>query len=308
MCVSERTDLIVVDYMMPGLNGVDFIKTVRANTALRTIPVIMITADHGTALRLEAIDAGATNFLTKPIDPAELRARAVNLLAVRWEQTSLFERAKSLEQDFSAAARSLLQLEEEILVRLSRVVECRNSALGDRVGRVGAIARIIGEELHLSPVYVRNLFLAAPLHDIGNVGLPDAILGRPRCLAPDEIALVRSHVDIGAALLKDSETDLGQMAFEIAANHHEKWDGTGYPKGLSGDAIPPSARIAAVSAVFDGLCDDRYYSSTNSLHDAYVEILLGAGGHFDPICVSAFASGWDRILTVIQRSDTIQAA
>ncbi|WP_170848452.1 HD domain-containing phosphohydrolase [Devosia sp. YR412] len=306
--VSQQTDLILVDYMMPGMHGIAFIKAIRANPLLSSIPIIMITVDCDQAVRLEAIEAGATDFLTKPVSPVELRARAGNLLALRQAQNSLIERARSLELDIAAATSNLLEREEEVLGRLARAIEYRDSDTGDHVGRVGAIARIIGEELGLDPVALRNLRLAAPLHDVGKIGVPDAILNKPGRLDDEEMALVRRHVDVGAAILKDSKTDMVQMACEIAANHHEKWDGTGYPRGLRGVAIPLSARITAIADVFDALCSDRPYKRAWSPQDAYDEIIRGAGGHFDPLCVSAFARGQERILDVMQHRDVDLAA
>lgn len=306
--VSERTDLIVVDCWMPGMHGVDFVRTIRANPVLRTIPIIMITLDGDQALRFEAIEAGATDFLTKPVSPVELRARAGNLLALRQAQNTLLQRAQSLELDIATATSNLRLREEEVIGRLARAIEYRDGTTGDHVSRVGAVTRIIGEELGLNADMLRNLWLAAPLHDVGKIGVPDAILNKPGGLDADELALMRRHVEIGAAILRDSETDLVHMACEIASNHHEKWDGTGYPKGLRGEAIPLSARITAIADVFDALCSDRPYKQAWTTQEAYDEIIREAGGHFDPLCVAAFARGWNRILEVMQQPDIEMAA
>lgn len=292
---GQPVDLAIIDFSMPGLDGLAFLQRFRGQCGHGNVPVIMITSDQKEDLRLKAVEAGCTDFLTKPVIPSELRARASNLLALREAQTRCEDRARSLEDDVSLATRHLLKREEEIIARLGRAIEYRDGDTGNHTSRVGSVARIIGEELGLPEGTIRNLYLGAPLHDIGKIGVPDAILNKPGKLTDDEWVLMRRHVEIGASILGGSDVDLVQVAADIALNHHEKWDGSGYPRGTRGDAIPLAARITAVADVFDALCSDRPYKRAWTAEDAYAEILRCSGSHFDPQCVAAFERGWSRI-------------
>lgn len=293
------TDLAIIDFSMPAMDGLTFLERFRSEPGNASVPVIMITADQNEDLRLKAVDAGVTDFLTKPVIPSELRSRATNLLSLRRVQNTVAERAKTLEEEVVAATSHLMQREEEIISRLGRAIEYRDGDVGDHISRVAMIARIIGEELGLSSRTVRNLYLAAPLHDIGKIGVPDAILNKPGRLTDEEMAVMRQHVQIGAAILGGSNIDLVQTAADIAESHHEKWDGSGYPRGARGDAIPLVARITAVADVFDALCSDRPYKRAWPAEQAYAEILRTSGSHFDPQCVAAFERGWSRILPLV---------
>lgn len=293
------TDLAIIDFSMPEMDGLTFLSRFRAMPGNASVPVIMITADQNEELRLKAVEAGVTDFLTKPVIPSELRARASNLLSLRRVQNSVSERARTLEDEVNAATAHLLQREEEIIARLGRAIEYRDGDVGHHISRVAMIARIIGEELGLPAHTLRNLFLAVPLHDIGKIGVPDAILNKPGKLTDEEMAVMRRHVEIGAAILGGSDIDLVQTAADIALSHHERWDGTGYPRHAKGDAIPLAARITAVADVFDALCSNRPYKRAWPAAEAYAEILRGAGAHFDPQCVAAFERGWSRILPLV---------
>ncbi len=301
-------DLVIVDFSMPDMDGLTFLERFRTEPRHASVPVIMITADQNEDLRLKAVEAGVTDFLTKPVIPSELRSRATNLLSLRRVQNTITERAKTLEDEVNAATAHLMQREEEIIWRLGRAIEYRDGDVGDHISRVATIARIIGEELGLSSKILRNLYLAAPLHDVGKIGVPDAILNKPGRLTDEEMRVMRQHVAIGAAILGGSDIDLVQTAADIAESHHEKWDGTGYPRGAKGDAIPLVARITAVADVFDALCSDRPYKRAWSAEQAYAEILRNSGSHFDPQCVAAFERGWSRILPLVVKPAVHHAA
>ncbi|KKB09256.1 HD domain-containing phosphohydrolase [Devosia chinhatensis] len=305
---ASGADLVVADYQMPDINGVAFTQMLRANADTASIPVIMVTADLDQSLRLEAVAAGATDFLTKPVNPVELRARVGNLLALRRAQNDLADRAKWLEREVQAATQYLLDREEEVIGRLARAIEYRDGETGDHVGRVAEIARLIAVEIGLEPKDIRNIWLAAPLHDVGKIGVPDAILNKPGQLDPDELQIMRSHVTIGKAILDGSPIDLVQTAAEIAGSHHERWDGTGYPRGLRGADIPLSARITAIADVFDALCTARPYKNAWAPIDAHNEILRGSGSHFDPACVAAFDRAWPRVQAIINHNGVHVAA
>lgn len=305
---TNGCDLLIADYMMPGMSGLELIEAMRALPSHEHVPMVIVTADGDRALRLAAIAAGATDFLTKPADPLELRSRVTNLLALRGAQNALADRAVSLAAEVAEATRHLQRREEEIIGRLARAIEFRDGETGEHVGRVAQIARILAEELGQDADFIRNLGLVAPLHDVGKIGVPDAILNKPGRLDVQEMAVMRTHADIGAQILAGGDSDLVQMAEAIAAGHHERWDGTGYPRGVAGLDIPLEARITAVADVFDALCSVRPYKAAWSVDEAYAEICRSAGSHFDPACVAAFARSWPRIAPVIGASLPITAA
>ncbi|MCB1352797.1 MAG: response regulator [Rhodobacteraceae bacterium] len=310
LAFANRTvcDLVLVDYSMPRMNGVEFIKRFRDNPQNAHVPVVMITVDCERALRIAAIEAGATDFLTRPVDPDELKVRATNLLKLRQAQVELADRANWLMRKVEQATRNLLEREEEMIWRLARAIEYRDGGTGEHINRVATISRIIAEELGLDPEHCRDIYLAAPLHDVGKIGVPDAVLMKPGSLDPTETAAMHEHVTFGAAILADGKSNLLRVAECIAKSHHERWDGTGYPDGLAGEAIPIEGRIAAIADVFDALCTVRPYKEAWSLEEAHDEILAGTGQHFDPRCVVAFDKGWSRIVAYMTPSPEASSA
>ena len=292
-------DLLIADYVMPGMNGLELIEAMRSLPSHAHVPMVIVTADADRNVRLAAIAAGATDFLNKPVDPMELRSRVTNLLALRGAQNALSQRAISLAAEIAEATRHLQQREEEMISRLARAIEFRDGDTSNHVCRVAQIARILAQELGQDETFIRNLGLVAPLHDVGKIGVPDAILNKPGRLDPHEIAIMRTHVNIGAQILAGGDSDLVQMAEAVAAGHHERWDGAGYPRGMARETIPLAARITAVADVFDALCSERPYKAAWSPEEAYAEICRGAGSHFDPACVAAFARSWPRIAPIM---------
>jgi putative two-component system response regulator len=288
-------DLVIVDYLMPGMNGLELIQEMRATAMHTHVPVVMITADRDRALRLQAIAAGATDFLTKPVDPFELRARVTNLLDLRQAQNALARRSEDLQVRVDRATRHLQEREEEVVFRLARAIEFRDGETGQHIERVAQISQFIAEEMQQSEAFARTLALAAPLHDVGKIGVPDAILNKPGRLTDEEFDIMRTHAAIGAEILSGGSSDLVQMAAIVALGHHERWDGKGYPNGLAGDAIPLAARITAVADVFDALCSERPYKKAWPVNQARAEINRCAGSQFDPNCVAAFERAWGRI-------------
>lgn len=298
-CRAQVFDAVVVDYKMPGIDGISFVRELRADPRFQHVPIIMITADGDRALRLRAVEAGATDFLNKPVDPQELRVRVTNLLALRRAQVALADRAQWLGREVEKATSALLAREKEMIWRLARAIEYRDGGTGEHVSRVATIARIVAEELGLDARSCDEIYLAAPLHDVGKIGVPDAILNKPGRLSPDEMAIVRRHVKLGGEILCGGNSALLQAAERIALTHHEKWDGTGYPRGLAGEAIPVEGRIAAIADVFEALCTERPYKHAWTLDEARAEIVAQSGRHFDPACVAAFQRGWSRISQII---------
>lgn len=301
-------DLMVVDNIMPEMSGIELLSEIRRLPTHQHVPVIMITADACSGTRLEAIEAGSTDFLAKPVDPVELRSRITNLLQLRGAQNALRDRADTLSAEVAAATHYLRKREEDMIYRLARAIEFRDHETAQHVVRVARVASILGEELGQDAEFVRTLWLAAPLHDVGKVGIPDAILNKPGKLDPEEIGNMRRHAFIGAQILADGDSLLIQMAEEIAHAHHEHWDGNGYPQRLKGEQIPLSARITAVADVFDALCSERPYKRAWSTADAYAEIVRCSGRQFDPLCVAAFERAWPKIQHLYETEKAVSAA
>ena len=298
-CFARQFDLVLVDYMMPKIDGIEFIEILRRSTGYSLVPIIMITSNGEQSIRLRAIEVGATDFLTKPFDSVEMQARVRNLLALRKAQLELSDRALLLSAQVEAATLHLVAREEELIWRLARAIEYRDGSTGEHISRVAAISRLIALGLGFDEARARILYLAAPLHDIGKIGVSDLILQKPGRLNDEEMGLMRKHVKIGCHILEDGSSDLIHVAALIAGAHHERWDGLGYPSGLAGDAIPIEGRIVAVADVFDALCSERPYKQAWPIERARAEIVASAGSHFDPACVAAFEAQWSRIEAVM---------
>lgn len=294
----RQYDLVVIDYLMPEMTGIEVAETLRRCDAYRTVPIIMVTAEQDGEVRLNAILAGVTDFLTKPCDPIELRARVSNLLSLRTAQVELAAQADHLAEAVAEATARLAAREEEVIWHLARAIEMRDGGTGAHISRVAAISRIIAEGIGLDSQHCQMIYLAAPLHDLGKIGIRDAVLGKPGRLTPEEMAEVREHVDHGVRLLGHSTSELIRVARAIIAGHHEKWDGSGYPAGLAGEAIPIEGRVVAVADVFDALCSVRPYKKAWQPEAAYAEIVRGSGRHFDPACVSVFCHHWPAICEI----------
>ncbi|WP_375450630.1 HD domain-containing phosphohydrolase [uncultured Devosia sp.] len=304
---TVQYDLLLVDHIMPGMDGVEFTAALRASDHYRLVPIVMVTSDIDKTIRLEAFRAGATDFINKPFDPTELQARVVNLLALRQAQVELADRANWLSREVERATRHLLEREEDVIWRLARAIEYRDGDTGEHVSRVALISQLIATGIGLSPQRCRTIYLAAPLHDIGKIAIPDAILSKPGRLTPEEMAIMREHVTIGARILENGSSDLIHTAELIAQSHHERWDGTGYPDRLSGDDIPIEARVVAIADVFDALCSERPYKPAWPIDKAYAEIIGCSGTHFDPDCVAAFRNQWAEIQLVMHGQPCPQA-
>jgi putative two-component system response regulator len=294
-------DLILVDYMMPDVDGIEFIRRFRAITGRENTPIIMVTADTERDVRHRALKAGANDFLTKPVDRMELLARARNMLALRRHEVELAGRAEWLADEVKKATREIRAREREVVHRLSKAAEFRDPETGAHLLRMANYSRIIAGKLGLSELRQDIILEAAPMHDIGKVGTPDHILLKPGRLDDGEMEIMRRHAEIGAQILARSDSPLLQAAAEIAWTHHEKWDGTGYPRGLAGEAIPLHGRIVAVADVFDALTSARPYKPAWEIDRATRLLRESAGGHFDPTCVDAFFASWEEVLDIRDR-------
>ncbi len=291
-------DLVLTDYKMPAMNGVSFTRNVRSIPGCADVPIVVVTVLDDRSIRYQALEAGATDFLTRPIDQIECRARCRNLLTLRKQQKIIRNRATWLEDQVSVATREIRAREEEALLQLAELSEYRDGGRGNHVRRIARYSRLLGEQLGLSEPASEELELAAPLHDIGKIGIADQILSKPGPLNHAEWSLMQTHVTIGYEILKDRRSRTMKKAAIIALNHHEKFDGSGYPVGLSGEDIPIEARIVAVADVFDALTSVRPYKGAWTVEAAVGYIREQSGLHFDPACVEAFDSRIEEILGV----------
>ncbi len=294
----QTADLIVTDFTMPGMNGLELVERLRAVSDYRDIPIVMITGSDDASLHSQALDIGVTDFLRKPIDVAEVKARLRNLLRLREAQASLRNRSAWLGLEVRRATVHLASREEEIIMRLCRAAESRDADNGEHILRMSSYCRLIGEGLGLDAAQNEILFLAAPMHDIGKIAVSDSILLKPGKLTAEERALMEMHTLHGFQILSGSGSELIRQAAEIAASHHERWDGTGYPARTKGREIPLFGRIAAVADVFDALTSERSYKAAWAPEDALTYVTACAGQHFDPDCVKAFTAQWDAVLEI----------
>lgn len=281
-------DLILLDLMMPKCDGYQFLRELR--TRLRPgdfVPVLVVTGDTSAEAQRRALSLGARDFLTKPLSPADVRLRVRNLLETRFLQARLREYNTLLEDRVLERTQELETARLETLDRLARAAEYRDDDTGQHTQRVGRVAARLATVLGEPEEKVRLIRTAAPLHDIGKIGIPDAILLKPGRLTEEERAAMQAHTRIGAEILSGSRFPLLQLAEEITLIHHERWDGGGYPEGLAGEAIPLHGRIVAVADVFDSLTHERPYKKAWSVKDTLKELQACSGSQFDPRVVEA---------------------
>lgn len=294
----DPPDLILVDYKMPGLDGVEFTHRIRKTPSCQDIPIVLVTIVDEKAVMYEALDAGATDFLIKPIDHYECKVRCRNLLTIRTQQRIIKERVNSLESHTSDLVDELRIREREALFKLAVTGEYKDPDKRHSLTRIGLYASITAKAMGLDENFCHTIEIAAPLYDIGKTAIPDDILYKQGKLDPDEFTIVKNHTRIGYEILKDSNSPYLQLAASIALNHHERWDGTGYPAGIQKNDIPIEARIVAVVELFDVLMRDRPYRKAFSVDQAQNEIRNAANSHLDLSCVNAFFSRIDEILSV----------
>lgn len=300
-------DLILLDVMMPGMDGYQVLRELRNNATTREIPVIFVTAMDGTDDEEKGLDLGAVDYITKPIRPAIVLARVRAQLELKRARDILSDHNAYLEQEVVRRMAENQLIQEVSIHALAHLAETRDPETGNHLRRTQEYVRTLARGLKHHPRFshyldertIGQLAQSAPLHDIGKVGIPDHILLKPGKLTPDEWAIMKTHAEIGADAIAQAIADSArpveflQIAQEIARGHHEKWDGSGYPRGLAGDSIPISARLMALADVFDALICARVYKPPMPYEEAYSIIVSGSGTHFDPDVVDAFIREFD---------------
>src|SRR5690349_12429485 len=291
-------DLVLVDYMMPDMDGIELVGRLRSLPGYEHVPIVMVTGQDDKKVRYAALDAGITDFLTKPVDARECLARCRNLLTLRRQQLALEDKRRLLEGMVDEATREIREREKETLLRLARAGEFRDEETGYHLIRMARYSRLIANAIGLERDEAESIELAAPLHDIGKIGIPDQILLKPAKLDATEWEVMRRHPVIGHEILKGSASKYVRMGALIALGHHEKYDGSGYPNGLVGDHIPLCARIVAVADVYDALTSVRPYKNAWPSEQAFEYVMGQAGRHFDPRMVEAFDGMKKQVLEV----------
>ncbi len=299
---GPRPHLILLDVMMPGIDGYETCRRLKADPATRDIPVIFLTARNEERDETLGLSLGAVDYLTKPVSMAILHARVRTHLHLQSVADFFRDKSAVLDAEVQRRTEEVEALQDVVVMALASLGETRDNETGNHLRRTQHYVLELAEALAdhprfaaaLGPVQRRVLFKSAPLHDIGKVGIPDAILLKPGRLTPEEFEVMKTHTVLGFEALVRAERNLGrrlpflECAKEIALSHQEWWDGSGYPQGLQGEAIPVSARLMAVADVYDALISHRPYKRPWTHADAVAHIQQGAGTHFDPEVVAAF--------------------
>ena len=295
-------DLILLDVMMPGMSGHEVCRQLKDAPATRHIPIIFLTAMVGADNETHGLEMGAADFITKPINPSVVLARVATQLQAKAGADFLRNQNQFLDTEVQRRTRELAAIQDVTILAMASLAETRDNETGNHIRRTQHYVRTLAGALQQHPRFraalddhvVDMLYKSAPLHDIGKVGIPDRILLKPGRFEPHEFEIMKTHTTLGRDAIQQAEDQLGmpveflQYAKEIAYGHQEKWDGSGYPQGLAGDAIPLSARIMAVADVYDALISRRVYKE-GMPHDKAVDIMRhGRGSHFDPDILDAF--------------------
>ncbi len=299
---TDAPDLILLDIMMPGLSGYEVCEILKKDAATRDIPIIFLTAMTATDDEKKGLELGAVDFITKPVNPPIVMARVATQLQVKAAADFLKDQNSYLEQEVAKRTRELAAIQDVTILAMASLAETRDNDTGNHIRRTQHYMKLLADHLQPHPRFsefltdhtIAMLFKSAPLHDIGKVGIPDRILLKPGRFEPHEMEIMKTHCKLGRDAIQHAEDQLGleveflKYAKEIAYGHQEKWDGTGYPEGLAGDAIPLSARLMAVADVYDALISRRVYKEGMPHEKAVGIIAEGRGTHFDPDITDAF--------------------
>ncbi|MBF0349162.1 MAG: response regulator [Magnetococcales bacterium] len=296
IAVSQPPSLILLDIMMPEMDGYEVCRALKANPTTAGIPVIFITAMSEIHDESKGFEAGGVDYITKPVQPSIVMARVRTHLALANQRRACEEMVRQRTRELDASQRAAIFM-------LGDAGHYNDTDTGVHIWRMAAYARILARAAQWSVADAEQLELAAAMHDSGKIGIPDSVLKAPRKLTPEEFDLVKTHATIGARILERNESPLFILAAEVALNHHERWDGTGYPNGLAGEGIPESARIVAIADVFDALTMKRPYKEPWPVERALALLQKDAGSHFDPRLVGLFMTLKNEILQIKERFD-----
>ena len=288
---KNSPDLILLDIMMPKIDGYEICRILKENSKTQKIPVIFVTAKDESTDEARGFEVGAVDYITKPISPPIVRARVRTHLA-------LYDQNRALEETVRQRTTELQETQLEIIQRLGIASEYKDEETGDHIIRVSHYSRIIGESLGMESSESELILHAAPMHDVGKIGIPDRILRKPGKLDKDEWNIMKTHTTIGAHIIGIHNSEIIKTAKVVAATHHERWDGSGYPAGLGGKEIPLISRIVSMADVFDALTSKRPYKSEWPLEKALSEIKQNSGTQFDPEVVDAFLKSIPEILAI----------
>lgn len=291
---TPKPDMILLDIMMPEMDGYEVCKILKDHPYTSNIPVIFITAKSDVENEQYGLELGAIDYITKPICPPLVQARVRNHLA-------LYNQNQELTRQVSDRTQEVTETRLEIIRKLGRAAEFKDNETGMHVIRMSYYSRLIAKAISDNSEWIETIYHAAPMHDIGKIGIPDRVLLKPGKLDADEWEIMKDHAGFGSEILGEHDSAILKMAKEIALNHHEKWDGSGYPSGKKGEEIPLSARIIAVADVFDALMSERPYKKAWSVEDAVKLINAEAGAHFDPRIVEVFNDCLPDFLEIKQR-------
>jgi len=300
-----QPDLILLDIMMPGMDGFATVAELKANPLTQPVPVIMLTALDDRASKLRALEAGAEEFLTKPIDRADLSVRVRNLLRLKEYGDFLTDHNRILESQVVERTAQLEDAYRDTVFTLVRAAEHKDEETGHHVRRISYYCRTLSEAMDLPGDFHDAIFQASPMHDIGKIGIPDHVLLKPGSFNHDEWNIMRTHCALGASILASGTSPYTEMGAEIALNHHERWDGTGYPNGLKGEAIPIAARVMQICDVYDALRSRRPYKDALD-HERAMNIIIEGDGrtrpeHFDPDVLSCFVTEAGRFAAIYDK-------
>lgn len=305
-------DLVLLDLTMPGMDGYEIARRIRHDPAAEHIPIIIVTALTSREDRLRALEAGANDFIAKPADLVEVRARITSLLNLKHAHDSLKLHKKELEAavakqtetlrqavaDMANAQRGAYHAYLETLHRLALAAEYKDETTGAHIQRVGSYSGLLAQRMHLPPGEVELVRLASPLHDVGKIGIPETILLKPGALTPEERKAMEQHPLIGERLLHGSSAEVLRAAEIVALSHHERWDGNGYPHRLQGQHIPLYGRICTIADVFDALTTERSYKKAFSNDKSFELLAAGSGVQFDPSLVELFLDHREEVLHI----------
>lgn len=308
-------DLILLDIMMPGMDGYEVCRRLKSNPKTRDIPVVFLTAKTDIEDERKGLEMGAVDYITKPISPPIVMVRVKNHLALKAHSDFLRDQNDFLESEVNKRTREVVAIQDVTILAMASLAETRDSETGNHIRRTQFYVKALAEKLRTHPRfagqlndnYIQMLFKSAPLHDIGKVGIPDRILLKPGRLETAEFEIMKTHTTLGWDAIEHAERQLGtnvdflSIAKEIALSHQEKWDGSGYPQGLAGDAIPLSARLMAIADVYDALISRRVYKNGMSHEQAVAIIEEGKGHHFDPDITDAFVAVQDEFCEIASR-------